>query len=162
MFIAKNNDLIILAKETRSELEKALEFMVFTEIVETEEKYVLVNGKYVVEENAVEIYKKEFEKQFISTSLGNFRLNPKGYANAQQSIDTINNMVMVLGELNDDLAKMIIFYKTPDFAKEEQRTEEWLIANQYNPKPMTKEEWLAFYVEFSKSYASKVYIKAEK
>ena len=30
MFIGKNNDLIILAKETRSELEKALEFIVFT------------------------------------------------------------------------------------------------------------------------------------
>ena len=55
MYIAKNNDLIILAKETRSELEKALEFMVFTEIIETEEKYVLVNGAYLLESEALEI-----------------------------------------------------------------------------------------------------------
>ena len=63
MFIAKNNDLIILAKETRSELEEALEFMVFTEIIETEEKYVLVNGEYLLESEALEIIKSDKQKE---------------------------------------------------------------------------------------------------
>lgn len=50
MFIAKNNDLIILAKETREELEQALKFMVYTDIEETDKNYILYNGSYVTEE----------------------------------------------------------------------------------------------------------------
>ena len=50
MFIAKNNDLIILAKETRSELEEALRFMVYTSIEETDVNYQLYNGEYLTEE----------------------------------------------------------------------------------------------------------------
>ena len=63
MFIAKNNDLIILAKETREELEQALKFMVFTEIIETEEKYVLADGKYVVENEALILAKEQKQKE---------------------------------------------------------------------------------------------------
>lgn len=63
MFIAKNNDLIILAKETRSELEEALEFMVFTEIVETKENYVLTNGAYLLESEALKIIKSDKQKE---------------------------------------------------------------------------------------------------
>ena len=63
MFIAKNEDLIILAKETRSELEKALEFMVFTEIIETEKNYILVNGAYLLESEALEIIKNDKQKE---------------------------------------------------------------------------------------------------
>jgi len=47
MFIAKNNDLIILAKDTRKELEEALKFMVYTDIEETEVKYELYDGQYL-------------------------------------------------------------------------------------------------------------------
>lgn len=50
MFIAKNNDLIILAKDTREELEQALQFMVYTSIEETEIEYQLYNGEYLTEE----------------------------------------------------------------------------------------------------------------
>ena len=49
MFIAKNNDLIILAKETREELEQALQFMVYDTIEETDIEYKLVDGVYVTE-----------------------------------------------------------------------------------------------------------------
>lgn len=59
MFIAKNNDLIILAKETREELEHALQFMIYTDIEETEEIYELYNGKYLTKE---EIAEKERER----------------------------------------------------------------------------------------------------
>ena len=59
MFIAKNNDLIILAKETREELEQALKFMVYTDIEETEIEYVLYGGEYLTQE---EIDQKEAER----------------------------------------------------------------------------------------------------
>lgn len=50
MFIAKNNDLIILASASREELESALQFMVYTAIEETKEEYVLYEGSYITEE----------------------------------------------------------------------------------------------------------------
>lgn len=59
MFIAKNNDLIILAKDTREELEQALGFMVYTSIEETDIEYQLYNGEYLTPE---EIAVKERER----------------------------------------------------------------------------------------------------
>ena len=50
MFIAKNNDLIILAKETKEELEQALQFMVYTSIEETDINYQLYDGEYLAPE----------------------------------------------------------------------------------------------------------------
>jgi len=54
MFIAKNEDLIILAKETREELEQALRFMVYTSIEEIDVEYELHNGEYLPKEEIVE------------------------------------------------------------------------------------------------------------
>lgn len=59
MFIAKNNDVIILAKNTREELEQALKFMVYTDIEETDINYELYNGEYLTPE---EIAVKERER----------------------------------------------------------------------------------------------------
>ena len=59
MYIAKNNNLIILARNTREELEQALQFMVYTSIEETEVEYELYNGFYLTEE---EIKVKERER----------------------------------------------------------------------------------------------------
>ena len=50
MFIAKNNDLIILAKDTREELEQALKFMQYTAIEETSINYELYDGQYLTPE----------------------------------------------------------------------------------------------------------------
>ena len=47
MWIAKNNDLIILANNSRAELEKQLQFMVYTDIEETETEYTFYNGEYL-------------------------------------------------------------------------------------------------------------------
>lgn len=58
MFIAKNNDLIILTKPTREELEQALKFMVYTSIEETEENYILYNGSYMTESEILPIVKQ--------------------------------------------------------------------------------------------------------
>ena len=59
MFIAKNNNLIILAKETREELEQALQFMQYTAIKETDIDYQLYGGEYLTPE---EIAVKERER----------------------------------------------------------------------------------------------------
>lgn len=58
MFIAKNNDLIILAKETREELEQALQFMVYTSVEETDIDYQLYGGEYLTPEE-IEVKERE-------------------------------------------------------------------------------------------------------
>lgn len=73
MFIAKNNDLIILAKETREELENSLKYMVYTEIIETEENYQLYEGQYLTEAEIQEKEQEQFAKDFFNTSLGYVR-----------------------------------------------------------------------------------------
>jgi hypothetical protein len=59
MYIAKNNDLIILAKDTREELEQALQFMQYTDIEETSINYQLYNGEYLTVD---EIAQREAER----------------------------------------------------------------------------------------------------
>lgn len=59
MWIAKNNDLIVMAKQTRAELEQALKFMVYTVIEETEVEYQLYEGEYLTPE---QIAQKEAER----------------------------------------------------------------------------------------------------
>lgn len=137
-----------------------------TKIEETDKEYVLSldGSEYVLrdeewEEQQTEKRREDFYNNFLATSLGNYRLKPKGYSNAQQSIDTINNIVMAFGGLTEQVAQMVIFYQTPDFTKEEQCTEEWLVAHQYNPEPMTREQWLQYYVEFTQKYAAAQYKK---
>ena len=129
------------------------------EVKETEE--ALEAWGYTEEEKSLQ-RKKDFESKFLATSKGNYRLQPKGYANAQQSVDTINGMVNALNGLTQQIAQMVIFYETPDFTKEEECTEAWLIAHQYNAEPMTKEEWTDFYIEFSSLYAMNQYKKANE
>ena len=73
MFIAKNNDLIILAKDTRGELEEALGLMVYTSIEETEEEYQLYNGQYMTASEIEALREAEFNKAFFLTSLGYVR-----------------------------------------------------------------------------------------
>lgn len=130
-------------------------------VEETEDEYVLCNDEYVLADSQeiVDYRREKFYNDFLATSLGNYRLKPKGYANAQQSIDTVNNIVMAFGGLTEQVAQMVIFYETPDFTKSEECTEEWLVAHQYNPEPMTKEQWLQYYVEFTQKYAAAQYKK---
>lgn len=137
----------------------------------TIEKWEKTEDEYVLNDDCTEYVKKdaewetkqttkrqtEFYNNFLATSLGNYRLKPKGYANAQQSIDTVNNIVMAFGGLTEQVAQMVIFYETPDFSKPEECTEEWLVQHQYNPTPMDKEHWLQFYVDFTTRYATHQY-----
>lgn len=73
MFIAKNNDLIVLAKDTREELEQSLKFMVYTSIEETDINYQLYNGEYLTPEEVAQKQEEEFKKDFFNTSLGYVR-----------------------------------------------------------------------------------------
>lgn len=131
-------------------------------LVYTDDEYVLDGDEYVKkdkhwEDEQTAKRQADFEANFLATSLGNYRLKPKGYANAQQSIDTVNNIVMAMGGLNETIAQMVIFYATPDFSKPEECTEEWLVQHQSHPEPMTTQEWTQFYVEFAGLYANAVY-----
>lgn len=123
-------------------------------IEEQEDKLVALG--YTDEEKA-KARKQEFYTHFIKTSLGNYRLEPKGYANAQQSMDVTNTMATALGGLTEQIVPLVIFYETPNFSKAEECTEEWLVAHQKNPSVMTLEEWQKFYFEFCQLYAMQQY-----
>ena len=157
MFIAKNEDHIILARDTKEDLLQALQCMVYDTIEETDKDYVLYNGEYIVQDSVTVEREKEFYTHFIKTSLGNYRLEPKGYANAQQAMDVTNTMATALGGLTEQLVPLVIFYETPDFTKAEECTEEWLVTHQKNPSVMTLEEWQKFYFEFCQAYAMQQY-----
>ena len=77
MFIAKNNDLIILAKDTREELEEALGLMVYTSIEETDIEYQLYNGDYLTPE---EVQQKEQER------INNLTMTPLDFIGVLQSL----------------------------------------------------------------------------
>lgn len=59
MFIAKNNNLIVLAKDTLEELKEGLKNMNYTSIEETETEYEIHEGSFLTKE---EIVKSEQEK----------------------------------------------------------------------------------------------------
>ncbi len=134
-------------------------------IEETDDEYVLSTDRteYVLktqewEDEQAEIRQKEFYQKFMLTSLGNYRLEPKGYANAQQSFDVIDKQVSKRGALTQDIAQLVIFYSTPNFYNAEECTEEWLLQHQTNIQPMSKSEWDELYDEFSTLYMQKMYI----
>lgn len=68
MFIAKHNDLIILAKDTREELEQALQFMVYDTIEETDIDYKLVDGAYVTAEEQAQKEHERIQELFMTRS----------------------------------------------------------------------------------------------
>lgn len=164
-FILIKDNQILNATESKTlngdiidyEVDKVL----YDDFRENPNKYLWDGENVVLNENyETELAQKReqtFYTHFIKTSLGNYRLEPKGYANAQQSIDVVNNNVNTLGSLTEELAKWIIFYETPDFTKTEECTEEWLVAHQKNPSVMTLEEWQKFYFEFCQLYAMQQY-----
>ena len=59
MFIAKKDGLIVQAKETREELEQALQLMVYDSVEETDVDYKLYEGSYLTDE---EVAQKETER----------------------------------------------------------------------------------------------------
>lgn len=66
MFIAKNNDLIVLAKETREELEEALRYIVYTTIEETEDELILYGGQYKTLEEVNTAKREELARLYVT------------------------------------------------------------------------------------------------
>lgn len=110
MFIAKNNDLIILANNSRAELERQLQFMVYTSIEEAETEYQLYGGEYLTEE---EIATKERQR------LDALTLTP---ADVERALYKAKNMdfedlkVYIHKELPDlDIKALAIEFRAKDF-----------------------------------------------
>jgi hypothetical protein len=89
---------------------------------------------------------ENFKKQFFNIAgFGWFRKQPKGYASALEAVNTALNMVGILGLLP---AGSFTFYIAPDFYKENQCTEEWLVSNSFKNNSMTAAEFGKFYADF--------------
>ena len=146
MFIAKNNDLIILAKDTREELEQALQFMQYTAIEETSINYELYNGEYLTPEEIAEKRREVFLKDFFKVEgYGYYRRTPKGYQSAVESMNVLFNVANITKGVQEGL---IIFYQEPDFTDPEQCAEEWLVEHQIIMPALTLEQFLQLYVAF--------------
>ena len=159
MFIAKNNDLIVLAKDTEEELMEALKFIVYTDIEETEVEYELYNGQYLTQEEIADIREADFKEKFFEIpNFGWFRKQPKGYSSAVESLNTAFNAVAIIGSLP---ANTLIFYQAPDFTDPEQCTEEWLVEHQVFNEAMTSQEFGQFYVTFMMAWNNQEHVNEE-
>ena len=98
MFIAKHNDLIVLAKDTREELEQALQFMVYDTIKEIPEKLQLVNGKYITEKEAEQI-EQERINMLTMTALDFIGVLKSAGLTSQQIEDYLNTHLDVKHQL---------------------------------------------------------------
>lgn len=155
MWIAKNNDLIILTASNKKELQKNLNFMVYTTVEQTDIDYQLINGVYMTPEEAATIREANFKKEFFEIeNFGFFRKIPKGYSSAVESLNTAFNAVSILQKLP---AGMLIFYQEPDYTKPEECTEEWLIEHQTTNQEMSIQEFGAFYMAFMTAWNTQMH-----
>lgn len=117
MFIAKNNDLIILAKETIEELEQQLQFMIYTSIEETDIEYILYNGKYLTEEDIIDERREQFKKEFFLTSIGYIRrsvsMKDGSHKDFLSDLLPTISMAVTMGQ-----PVKVIAYDEPDFTQE--------------------------------------------
>ena len=100
---------------------------------------------------------QEFYNNFVVTSWGAFRKNPKGYSSAVDAVNTIFNMVNVAQSLTAELAQLLIFYEVPDFTDAEQCTEEWLVAHQKTHEACDIATFMQWYLEFQTVWAQTQY-----
>ena len=123
--------------------------------------YIYDNGEIIPNPNYEEIKaserKTEFESKFIQTLWGWYRKQPKGYANAPQSVDIIFNIVNASGGFTEQVADMMLFYRQPDYDKPDECTEEWLIEHQYKHEPCSTQEFMQFYIAFQIAWANDQY-----
>lgn len=133
----------------------------YNDFTEDTDRYIW-NGTEIIpnpdyEEIKANERKAEFESKFIQTIWGWYRKQPKGYANAPQSIDIIFNIVNASGGFTEQVANMMLFYKQPDYDNAEECTEEWLVAHQYKHEPCSIQEFMQFYIAFQTAWANDQY-----
>lgn len=156
-YIEENNN-IIGADTVKERLENIVKMPQYSnlQIKETDKKIVSFNGRYVFnEEKCKAIFESEF---FEIPNIGWYRKVPRGYSSAIESLNTAFNAVEILNSLPADY---LIFYTKPDFTQEEQCTEEWLIANQFKNKAMTKDEFMQFYANFVTAWNNLEHLQPE-
>lgn len=115
-----------------------------------ESNEIVENDEIVINESYADILMQERESNFKSLffeieGLGWFRRKPKGYSSAIESINTAFNIVSTMKKLPEN---SLTFYTAPDFSKEEQCTEEWLVSNSFKNKEMDLETFVQFYANF--------------
>lgn len=92
--------------------------------------------------NRIKCFKDKF---FEISNVGWFRKTPKGYGSAIEALNTAFNVVLSTSILPKGV---LTFYKQPDFSKEEQCSESWLLENSFKNDEMTTIEFNAFYSSF--------------
>lgn len=122
-----------------------------------EENEIMKDGVPIVDpqwdEKEAEKRKQNFLKDFFKVEgFGYYRIQPKGYQSAVESMNVLFNAAIAMNGIQ---AGLIIFYKEPDFTKPEQCTEEWLVANQIIMPAMTKEEFIQLWAVFTTAWNTK-------
>lgn len=131
---------------------------------ETQDEYVLDGNEYVIkdeawEEEQTKKRKQEFLQTFFKVEgFGYYRIQPKGYQSAVESMNVLFNAAIAMNGIQ---AGLIIFYPEPDFTKPEQCTEEWLVANQTIMPAMTKEEFIQLWAVFTTAWNTKEHEQKE-
>lgn len=110
-----------------------------------------------LEQEKVAKRQKQFQTNFITTSWGAFRKTPKGYSSAVEAVNTIFNMVNIQQGFTEQLAPLLIFYEIPNFNKEEECTDEWLISHQKTHEPCDLSTFMKWYLEFQNIWATTQY-----
>lgn len=109
------------------------------------------------EQNKVQQRQEEFNNNFITTTWGAFRKTPKGYSSAVEAVNTVFNMVNIQKSFTEQLSPLLIFYEVPDFTKEEECTEEWLVEHQKTHEPCDLATFMQWYLEFQTIWAQTQY-----
>lgn len=133
MWIAKNNDLIILAKNTKKELQNSLCLMVYTSIESTEEDYILYNGEYLTQAEIEAKRQAQFHKEFFNTSLGYIRRTVSMKDGSKKSF--LGELLMPIKaglELGQQVT--IITYIEPDFTEDVTDWEQYQELKQATPQ----------------------------
>lgn len=144
------NDKINGTGECQCLNEEVLNFEISEDVYNNIDHYIW-NGEDVIlnpnyDEEIAQQRQEQFLKDFFKVGdYGYYRRVPKGYQSAVESMNVLFNIANVVNGIQ---AGLIIFYQEPDFTKEEECTEEWLIQHQIIMPAMTKEEFLQLYVAF--------------
>lgn len=122
-----------------------------------EDNEIMQDGVPIVDpqwdEKQAQKRKQVFLKDFFKVEgFGYYRIHPKGYQSAVESMNVLFNAAIAMNGIQ---AGLIIFYKEPDFTKPEQCTEEWLVANQIIMPAMTKEEFIQLWAVFTQAWNTK-------
>lgn len=133
----------------------------YSYIISYEETSTQVIKKYTKIETVAETAEdreNRFNQEFLITSKGAFRIQPRGFANALQAVDFIDKQVKKEGLISETVGAQIFFYSIPDFTKVEECTEEWILQHQNSLGSISKEEWEAISLEITQLYLNHQYL----